>query len=296
MTTDSVLQAQLAHVGTAVLLRMVMMRLGVRGWIATAAALAFLFFGWGRENIVFGFQVSLTGSVLCGLALFLLAEGPRSVTRRDWLALGVGRSFPLPWVSRATYTRWPTRSRSIAAIASRSSPWRTPRSSTRSRAGRHWEADHSCRQSLRDGRLATPLRGASPSPTAPIRCGTSPPLTTWSWPRHRAPLMGQHAREPALPSPLRCSRVTRSSSQERSQWRRSMVPTSRPPGPSRASTGRRSGHWPAPSMSSCAPLSVNTPASAHRPMAMPDDPATALACPLSLPFPMPHPGVGGAGA
>ncbi len=79
-----------AHVAAAVLVRMVMLRLGVRGWIATAGALAFLFFGSGRENIVFGFQLSLTGSLVCGLALFLLSEGPRAVTRRDWLAMGVG--------------------------------------------------------------------------------------------------------------------------------------------------------------------------------------------------------------
>jgi hypothetical protein len=80
----------IAHVVAAVLVRMVMVRLGVRGWIATAGALAFLFFGSGREDIVFGFQLSLTGSVACGLALFLLSEGPPGVTRRDWLALGVG--------------------------------------------------------------------------------------------------------------------------------------------------------------------------------------------------------------
>ncbi|MGH9227186.1 MAG: hypothetical protein ACRD07_00385 [Acidimicrobiales bacterium] len=80
----------LAHLTAAVLVRLVMRRLGVRGWIATAAALAFLFFGSGRENMLFGFQLSLTGSVVCGLALFLLADGPRAVTRRDWLALGVG--------------------------------------------------------------------------------------------------------------------------------------------------------------------------------------------------------------
>jgi hypothetical protein len=80
----------LAHLAAAVLVRQVTRRLGVRGWIATAAALAFLFFGSGRENMVYGFQLSLTGSVVCGLALFLLADGPRSVTRRDGLALGVG--------------------------------------------------------------------------------------------------------------------------------------------------------------------------------------------------------------
>jgi hypothetical protein len=80
----------LAHLGAAILVREAMRRLGVRGWIATAAALAFLLFGSGRENIVFGFQLSLTGSVLCGLAMFLLADGPRSVTPRDWLSLGIG--------------------------------------------------------------------------------------------------------------------------------------------------------------------------------------------------------------
>ena len=80
----------LAHLGAAVLLRQVTRRTGVRGWIATAAALAFLLFGSGRENMLFAFQFSQTGSVLCGLAMFLLADGARSVTRRDWLALGVG--------------------------------------------------------------------------------------------------------------------------------------------------------------------------------------------------------------
>jgi hypothetical protein len=80
----------LAHIGAAVVVRQVIRRLGVRGWIATAAALAFLFFGSGRENIVHGFQLSLTGSVLCGLTMFLLADGPPSLTRRDWLGLGVG--------------------------------------------------------------------------------------------------------------------------------------------------------------------------------------------------------------
>jgi hypothetical protein len=79
-----------AHLIAAVLVRMVTLRLGVRGWIATAGALAFLFFGSGRDNIVYGFQASLAGSLVCGLALFLLAEGPRSVTRRDWPILGLG--------------------------------------------------------------------------------------------------------------------------------------------------------------------------------------------------------------
>jgi hypothetical protein len=80
----------LAHLGAVVLARQVMLRLGVRGWIATAAALAFLFFGSGREDIVWGHEVGQVMSVVCGLALLLLADGPRHLTRRDWLCLGIG--------------------------------------------------------------------------------------------------------------------------------------------------------------------------------------------------------------
>jgi hypothetical protein len=80
----------LAHLGTAALLREVIRRCGAREWIATATALAFVFFGSGRENITWGWQLSMTGSLVCGLALFLLADGPRALTRLDWLALGLG--------------------------------------------------------------------------------------------------------------------------------------------------------------------------------------------------------------
>jgi hypothetical protein len=84
------LPAVLGHLAAAVLLRQVIRRCGVRGWIATAVALAFLFFGSGRENMTLGFQISLTGSLICGFAMLLLADGPKSVTRRDWLALAIG--------------------------------------------------------------------------------------------------------------------------------------------------------------------------------------------------------------
>jgi hypothetical protein len=81
----------LAHLGTAVLLRAVMRRAGVRGWIATVAALAFVYFGSGRDNITYGFQLSLTGSLLVGIALMLLADRPeRRVTTQDWLGLPLG--------------------------------------------------------------------------------------------------------------------------------------------------------------------------------------------------------------
>lgn len=80
----------LAHLGSAVLLRALMVRAGVRGWIATAAALVFVFFGSGRDNITYGFQLSLTGSLLAGLGVLLLSDRRGPVGRRDWAALGLG--------------------------------------------------------------------------------------------------------------------------------------------------------------------------------------------------------------
>jgi hypothetical protein len=80
----------LLHLGSAVLLRILMRRAGVRGWIATVAALAFVFFGSGEFNVFFGFQVSLTGSLFLGLLLFVLADQPGTINRRDWLGLAVG--------------------------------------------------------------------------------------------------------------------------------------------------------------------------------------------------------------
>lgn len=89
----------LAHLTTAVLMRQITLRLGVRAWIATGVALAFLFFGSGRENILWGHQVGATTSLVCGFGMFLLAEGGRSVTRRDVLALGVGVLGLMTWGS-----------------------------------------------------------------------------------------------------------------------------------------------------------------------------------------------------
>jgi hypothetical protein len=79
----------LAHLGSAALVRQVSRRCGVRSWIATAIAVVFVFFGSGHENILWGWQSNMTGSLALGLALFLLIDGPRAVTRRDWFAVGV---------------------------------------------------------------------------------------------------------------------------------------------------------------------------------------------------------------
>ena len=80
----------LAHVGSAVFVRVLMRQLGVRGWIATPAALIFVFFGSGSLNIFFGFQISQAGSLFCGLAYFALANREGPLDGRDWLALVVG--------------------------------------------------------------------------------------------------------------------------------------------------------------------------------------------------------------
>ncbi|MGH9227197.1 MAG: hypothetical protein ACRD07_00440 [Acidimicrobiales bacterium] len=82
--------AVLGHLASAVLLRQVCRRLGTRGWIATATALAFLFFGPGRMNMTLGFQVSLTASLICWFGMLLLTYDAKAVTRRDWFALGLG--------------------------------------------------------------------------------------------------------------------------------------------------------------------------------------------------------------
>ena len=79
-----------AHLASAALLRITMLRVGVRGWLATGAALVFVFLGSGRDNVTFGFQISMTGSLLAGLALLLIADHPGPVTRRDGVGLLVG--------------------------------------------------------------------------------------------------------------------------------------------------------------------------------------------------------------
>ncbi len=79
-----------AHLASAALLRIVMLRVGVRGWLATGAALVFVFLGAGRDNITFGFQISMTGSLLAGLALLLIADHAGPAHRRDLVGLLVG--------------------------------------------------------------------------------------------------------------------------------------------------------------------------------------------------------------
>ncbi len=68
----------------------VMRRLGVRAWIATATSASLILFGSGVSNIIFGFQITLTGAVACGFAQLLLADHDGALDRRDAAALVFG--------------------------------------------------------------------------------------------------------------------------------------------------------------------------------------------------------------
>jgi hypothetical protein len=80
----------LVHLAVVGLLRAQMRRAGVGPWISSAAAIAFLFYGTGYENLVWGFQVAFTTSVALGLAALLLSDEPRPSPRRRLAAIACG--------------------------------------------------------------------------------------------------------------------------------------------------------------------------------------------------------------
>jgi hypothetical protein len=80
----------LVHVGIVALLWLTMRRLGVRPAIAALTALPFAFFGAGSTNIVFAFQIALTGALFCGLAQLLLADHDPPTDRRDAIGVAFG--------------------------------------------------------------------------------------------------------------------------------------------------------------------------------------------------------------
>ena len=78
------------HVAIAVLMRLVLVRSGVGAWVATAGAIVFLAFGRGSENIVWAFQVGLSGSIATGYLYLYLTMHDGPLRRRDVAALAVG--------------------------------------------------------------------------------------------------------------------------------------------------------------------------------------------------------------
>ena len=57
----------------------------MRPWLATVAAVVFVFFGAGAENILVAFQITFVGSLVFGLTQLLLADHDGPLDRRDWL-------------------------------------------------------------------------------------------------------------------------------------------------------------------------------------------------------------------
>jgi len=74
----------LLHLGTAVLLRAVVRRAGVRPWLATASVAGYvLLAGIAWQNIMWGFQIGFVGALLLGLAHLLLVDHDGGLDRRD---------------------------------------------------------------------------------------------------------------------------------------------------------------------------------------------------------------------
>lgn len=76
-----------AHLAAAALLRLIMRRAGVGPWLASAGAILFAYFGAGRENFGWAFQVGFAGALALGLVHFVLADqdSPK-INRRDLVA------------------------------------------------------------------------------------------------------------------------------------------------------------------------------------------------------------------
>jgi hypothetical protein len=79
-----------SHLGLAVLLRVVMRRVGVRPWLATAAAASFVLLGPAEDNILWAFQIAFVWALLAGLGQMILADHDGPIDRRDWIGLGIG--------------------------------------------------------------------------------------------------------------------------------------------------------------------------------------------------------------
>lgn len=78
------------HLALAVLVWTIMRRVGADPWIATTLSVLFVFFGSGRANIGWAFQIGFAGSVALGLGQLLVSDHRGPVGRRDVLAVVLG--------------------------------------------------------------------------------------------------------------------------------------------------------------------------------------------------------------
>ena len=79
----------ITHLTIAVLGQIVMRRMGVRPWLAALSGIGFVFLGAGFGNVLFGFQITLNGSVIAGLVQLLLADHDGAWRRRDSIGVVV---------------------------------------------------------------------------------------------------------------------------------------------------------------------------------------------------------------
>jgi hypothetical protein len=87
--------AFLAHLAVVHLLWRVMLRSGVRPWLATGLAAAVILLGSAAENLLWAFQFGFVGAIAVGLVVVLLVD------RRE---LGVGRTISVVVLSIASLT------------------------------------------------------------------------------------------------------------------------------------------------------------------------------------------------
>ena len=79
------------HLAVVVMVRVVMRRSGVAPWTATIFAAVLVLFGPGDQNILWGYQITMTGALLFGLVHLVLADRPgRRILPADWLGLFAG--------------------------------------------------------------------------------------------------------------------------------------------------------------------------------------------------------------
>ncbi len=74
------------HALAGFLLWIVIRRSGVRPWLAIITAIAFVYFGHGRQDIVLAFQLGFDSALVLGLCAVLLIDHPGRANRRDVLA------------------------------------------------------------------------------------------------------------------------------------------------------------------------------------------------------------------
>lgn len=78
------------HVGVVALVWRVMIRAGVRSWVAALVVAPLVLFGPGYLSLLFPIQIAQNLSLVFGLGQLLLADHAGRIGRRDWAGLGAG--------------------------------------------------------------------------------------------------------------------------------------------------------------------------------------------------------------